>query len=52
MKYVNKVTGAVINLSCELKSEIWEPIRKEKAPIISEKVDTKDRKKAVVKDGE
>lgn len=28
MKYVNKMTGASIDIPCVLHSEIWEPVEK------------------------
>lgn len=53
MKYENKLTKAVIDLSCELHSDIWEPVTTQ-APVTVEKVETKKtaNKKAVQEDGE
>lgn len=51
MKYVNKVTGASIDIPCVLNSELWELVpEKVSAPIsIEPKAEEKPAKKKIIK---
>lgn len=41
MKYVNKMTGASIDIPCELHSDIWELVETPAPVIVEEKADDK-----------
>lgn len=44
MYYRNKNTGAIINVTCSVKSDFWEPVETtQPAPVVEEQSATEDK---------